>query len=305
MDDFKMASVTVQNVAMQKVTMQKVTLPSGMVSYVELGQGDPILLLHANPGDQRDFAAVIEPLSRYGRVLALDWPGYGQSPELADEDQVTVKDIYQVLVEFVTTMGLKQLVIVGNSLGGNAAVRLAALRPEPVRALVLVAPGGFTPQNWLSRSFCRLQGSRLALSPYRFARFYLKRETDITRAMLERARGQQAQPRALAMNRSLWRSFGRPENDLSSLAGQVRAPCLLIFGRYDPVIRAKQDGDLALQVLPHARLEVLPCGHAAFAEVPELFMEAVQTFLKQLPRASWQVTESATISSDTMDAANP
>ena len=291
---------------MHSVTsMQSVTLPSGVVNYAEMGQGTPILLLHANPGDQRDFAAVMQPLSRYGRVLALDWPGYGQSPELPNEDTVTVKDIYQVLVEFVTTMGLEDLLIIGNSLGGNAAVRLAALRPERVRALVLVAPGGFSPQNWLSHTFCRWQGSRLALSPYRFARFYLKRKTDVTQAMLERARGQQAQPRALAMNRSLWRSFGRPENDLSSLASQVRAPCLLIFGQYDPVIRANQDGVLALRALPHARREVLPCGHAAFAEVPELFMETLQTFLQHLPLTSRQVTENSnTISSDTMDAAN-
>ncbi|RLU02198.1 MAG: alpha/beta hydrolase [Ketobacter sp.] len=280
---------------MDEIKMPIVTLSSGVVSYTEMGHGAPILLLHANPGDQRDFAAVMEPLSRHGRVLALDWPGNGQSPALADPEKATVDVIYRVLEEFVTTLGLKDLLLIGNSLGGNAAVRLAAHHPQWVSGLVLVAPGGFTPQNALSRAFCRWQGSRFSLSPYRFARFYLKRKTAITSAMLDRAQGAQSEPDALAMNRALWRSFGRPENDLSALADQVLAPCLLLFGQYDPVIKAYKDGDQALRFLPHARREVLSCGHAPFAEVPEQFLQSVYDFLPQLKRTSRRATESVTM----------
>ena len=275
--------------------MPIVTLPSGVVNYTELGHGTPILLLHANPGDQRDFAAVMEPLSRHGRVFALDWPGYGQSPALPDAETLTVEDIYQVLDEFVVTLGLKDLLLIGNSLGGNAAVRLAACHPQRVRGLVLVAPGGFTPHNVFSQAFCRLQGSRLSLSPFRFASLYLKHKTEITQAMLERARGEQAQASALVLNRALWRSFGKPENDLSTLADQVQAPCLLVFGQYDPVIKAYKDGDRALQCLPHARREVLSCGNAAFAEVPEQFMQTVEGFLQELKCTSRPVTGSVTM----------
>jgi|TARA_Y100000589_G_scaffold112457_5_gene106908 pimeloyl-ACP methyl ester carboxylesterase len=51
------------------------------------------LLLHANPGDSRDFEAVSAALADYGRVIALDWPGYGRCPlphctgEVAQLDQ--------------------------------------------------------------------------------------------------------------------------------------------------------------------------------------------------------------------------
>jgi pimeloyl-ACP methyl ester carboxylesterase len=53
--------------------------------------------------------------------------------------------------------------IIGNSLGGNVAARLAIESRAKVRGLVLVSPGGFTPHNPITRAFCRLQGSRFAL----------------------------------------------------------------------------------------------------------------------------------------------
>lgn len=43
------------------------------------GEGPPLLLLHANPGDHRDYDAVIPALAARFRVIALDWPGYGAS----------------------------------------------------------------------------------------------------------------------------------------------------------------------------------------------------------------------------------
>lgn len=262
--------------------MPQLSLSSGAVHYTEKGQGSPILLLHANPGDSRDFAGVIDALAGYGRVLALDWPGYGKSPLPADAEQLTVMTVYRVLEEFVQALALTDLVVVGNSLGGNAAVRLAAACPERVKGLVLVAPGGFTPHNVITRLFCRWQGSPLALSPYRFARLYLKRDTPLTREMLERARGEQAKAGQIAMNRSLWRSFGSTENDLRTLAANVKAPALLLFGQHDPVIVARKDGPVAQQCLPQARLEVLPCGHASFAEIPDLFLQQVERFLAGL-----------------------
>ncbi|MEE2733096.1 MAG: alpha/beta hydrolase [Pseudomonadota bacterium] len=276
--------------------MPSVTLPSAVVNYSDQGQGAPILLLHANPGEQRDFAAVMEPLTRLGRVIALDWPGFGQSPPMMAGQWVTVEDFYRVLEEFVATLGLKDVVLVGNSLGGNAAVKLAARHPCWVRGLVLVAPGGFTPRNWLTQGFCRLQGSALSLSPYRFARFYIKRKTAVSSAMLARAHDEQSAAEPVALGRALWRSFGQPENDLTEIAPKVRAPCLLVFGAKDPVIRAQLDGERALALLPHAERVILPCGHVAFAELPEPFLQAVHGFMAGLSPPSRQRNEDVTIS---------
>lgn len=255
--------------------------PSGALHYREQGEGPPLVLLHANPGDSRDFSAVLPALAARNRVIALDWPGFGESAPPPSASTLTVLDLYSTLVEFIDLLRLPPAVFIGNSVGGNAATRLAAEHPNKVRGLVLVAPGGFTPHNPITRGFCRLQGSRLALSPVRFASLYLKVRTEAVNAMLARAAHEQATPQRRLMSRALWRSFGRPENDLRELARRVEAPTLLLFGARDIAIPADRDGVVARRCFPQARFTALPCGHASFAEVPERFLEEVRPFLER------------------------
>lgn len=262
--------------------MPLLTLSSGTVHYMEQGKGAPLVLLHANPGDSQDFDAVIPALAQTNRVLALDWPGYGGSDVPADPGSMTVLHFYRVLREFITALALPPAFFIGNSVGGNAAARLAIESPHLVRGLVLVAPGGYTPHSLLTRSFCRLQGSGLSLSPRRFAGLYLKHRTPTANAMLQRAATLQSTPERVALNRAMWRSFARPENDLRQASTHIKAPTLLLFGKHDPAIPAHKDGKAALQSIPSARLAALPCGHASFAEVPELFLAQVQPFLAEL-----------------------
>ena len=262
--------------------MPSLKLSTGFVHYSEYGQGEPLVLLHANPGDSRDYEAVIPSLAKTYCVLALDWPGYGQSDLPKRPESATVLLFYNVLCEFLAELSLPPALFIGNSLGGNAAARLAAEMPARVRGLILVAPGGFTPHNFFTRSFCRFQGSRFSLSPYRFASLYLKLRTSTTEAMLQRAATLQATPERIALNRAMWRSFGGPENDLRDIASRIKAPTLLVFGKYDLAIPASRDGKIAKQCIPSAQVVVLPVGHEPFAEAPKVFLEEAQKFLAGL-----------------------
>ncbi|MCP5160733.1 MAG: alpha/beta hydrolase [Hahellaceae bacterium] len=259
--------------------MPSINLPTGMVHYQEYGQGAPLVLLHANPGDSRDFDAVIPELSKNYRVMALDWPGYGQSVMPINPEQIDVPFYYQVFQAFVERLELSGVIIIGNSVGGLVAARYASENPDKVRALVLVSPGGFTPHNALTRLFCKIQGSVLSLSPYRFASLYLKHRTATARQMLQRASSVHKSPERLKLNRALWRSFARPESDLRTLATNITAPALLLFGKHDPAIPAGKDGLVAANVISHASFIVLPCGHASFAEMPERFLQETEGFL--------------------------
>lgn len=261
--------------------MPFIRLSTGSLHYAEYGQGDPVVLLHANPGDSQDFAAIIPALSEHYRVFALDWPGYGQSAMPPSPSSTTARFFTDVLKAFFDALSLPPAVIIGNSVGGNAATRMAIEQPEKVRGLVLVAPGGFTPHNVLTRSFCRLQSSRFSLSPHVFARLYLKRQTPTTKAMLRRAAGPQATPAARILNRAVWRSFGQAENDLRAAASSINVPTLLLFGKHDPAISASKDGREAAMAIPSAKRVTLPCGHASFAEMPHLFLRETLPFLAQ------------------------
>jgi pimeloyl-ACP methyl ester carboxylesterase len=262
--------------------MPAIELRECTVSYIDEGQGMPLVLLHANPGDYRDFEAVIPALSQRYRVLALDWPGYGQSLLRRQADTVDGLFFYKVLREFLSALALPPAIFVGNSLGGNVAARLAVQHPEHVRGLVLVSPGGFTSLNPFSRFFCRFQGSRFSITPHLFAQVYLRLRTPATKAMLQRAATIQSAPQQLTLSRALWRSFGTADNDLRAIAHDIKAPTLLLFGKYDPIIPAKKDGKNASAAIPHAKLTVLPCGHAPFAEIPKAFLSEVEAFLATL-----------------------
>ncbi|QUM84697.1 alpha/beta fold hydrolase [Moritella sp. 28] len=265
--------------------MPSITISSGSVHYSEYGQGEPLVLLHANPGDSLDFEAVIPALSKNYRVLALDWPGYGESTKPERPELATVLFFYDVLREFLAELALPSAFFIGNSIGGNVAARLASESPELVRGLVLVSPGGFTPHNVMSRSFCKIQGSRFSISPHRFASMYLKRRTSTAKAMLQRASTIQATNACITLNRSMWRSFSRPESDLRELALNIKAPALLLFGKHDLAVSANKDGKVAAKSMPSAEFVVLPCGHASFAEAPELFLTEVEPFLQNCSNA--------------------
>ena len=259
--------------------MPKITLSSGLVHYREAGKGEPLILLHANPGDSLDFAAVIPALSKKYRVIALDWPGYGESAAPEQLALIGPRYFYNVLREFIDVLALPQVVVIGNSLGGNAASRLAIEAPERVCGLVLVSPGGFTPHNMLSRTFCRLQSSRFAFTPHFFASRYLSRRSPVVEDMLLRAKTTQSCPSRLALNRAVWRCFSSPDHDLRLSARAIKAPTLLIFGQHDPIISADKDGAIATNTIHASKLVILPAGHASFAEVPDAFLLEVLPFL--------------------------
>lgn len=259
--------------------MPIINLPTAAVNYSDQGKGQALVLLHANPGDSQDYAAIMPALIQQYRVIALDWPGYGASPSLNQPEIANGVIFAKLLKEFLDELELKQILLIGNSLGGNAAIRLSVEHPELIKGLVLVSPGGFTPHNPFTRLFCRLQASPLALPPTLFARMYLRVRSSTTAELLSRAAKQQSSPQRKRLSRYLWRSFGEPVNDLRPIAGAIEAPTLLIFGAYDPVVIALTDARVARRIMPQAEFVMLKCGHVAFAELPELFLDTVQPFL--------------------------
>jgi len=260
----------------------RIQLAEQILNYRDSGQGEVLLLLHANPGDSRDFEGMVEVLSGHYRLIAPDWPAYGLSPAVKNIASFNCDYLASLIQQFIQVLSLPSVIILGNSVGGNVALRVAARMPDCVKGLVLVSPGGFTPHNFFSRQFCRLQSSRFAIPASIFARFYLRIRTGQTKAMIARAKALSNKPEALQSSRQLWRSFAAEENDVRALAANLRLPMLFIFGTYDPIILTRKDGKEAKKYCPSAWHIELPCGHAAFAECPDVFLSCVETFL-QLP----------------------
>jgi 3-oxoadipate enol-lactonase len=176
------------------------------------------------------------------------------------------------------------VVLVGNSVGGFAAARLAVRHPERVRALALVDSGGFAAMTAAARAFCWLKGREWVTRSFerRFAEHYLAKRNPAVTEILRRVDAAHRGRATVAVNAAIWRSFTAPESDLRGTAPGIRCPTLLVWGRHDPVIRAVVEGRTAEALIPGARLVVLETGHCPFAEDPEAFLAAVQPFLDGL-----------------------
>jgi pimeloyl-ACP methyl ester carboxylesterase len=245
------------------------------------GEGPPLVLLHANGGDSSDFAAVSDRLAAAHTVHALDWPGWGA----ADPDPAPTALGYAALLpRILDGIGGGPFVLIGNSVGGFAAIRTAAMRPDLVRGLVLVDPGGFTARWPGTIAACRLIGSaRLAPAMMRvLPRCYLRRDTPTVRAIRAHAVEMSHDPARVAAFASIWRSFAERDHDARAHAARVGVPTLLAWGTRDAVLPWATDGRRARRALPRATVATFPCGHQPFAELPKAFLDALEPFLDAL-----------------------
>ena len=112
--------------------MATVQTRAGRVAYHESGSGPTVLLLHASLHDRRDFDPIVDTLARNYRTIAVDWPGHGESDPLDFPMEASSPLFADVLEDVVEGLGLSGAVLIGNSVGGFAAARLAINRPECV-----------------------------------------------------------------------------------------------------------------------------------------------------------------------------
>lgn len=110
----------------------------------ECGQGPALLMLHgggAGANGISNYSRNIDVMAKHFRVLVPDMPGYGASTKGLDQADV-FGDLAQTMIGLLDALGVQQAHIIGNSLGGACALRMALDAPERVGRLVLMGPGG-------------------------------------------------------------------------------------------------------------------------------------------------------------------
>jgi pimeloyl-ACP methyl ester carboxylesterase len=251
--------------------------PAGTVAYDERGEGSTILLLSAGAHDGSDFERLRALLPDRFRTVSIDWPGHGGSPAAAGP--VTAASFAALAEEALARLAPDGAVLVGNSVGGFAAARIAIRRPALVRGLVVVDGGGFAGRPPYLRAFCALMGRPWFLRRIypAFSRLYMRSRTDADRRAREGAMRTVAGEPGLSAVSQIWRSFGSPEHDLRRDAPKIAAPTLMVWGRRDPVIPLRF-GKRAAALVPGARLAIFDTGHVPFTTDPEGFAAELVPF---------------------------
>ena len=114
-----------------------------MIAIDETGQGPPLVLLHGVGASRAVWRRVTPALAEDRRVIAPDLPGFGESAPAANGFELDTAAA--ALADPLAERAGGPFDLLGNSLGGAVALRLAVARPDLVRRLVLAAPAGFAP----------------------------------------------------------------------------------------------------------------------------------------------------------------
>ena len=112
------------------------------LAHHRLGAGPPLLLLHPLGADRQVWEPVLELLARRREVVAVDLPGFGGSPPVADSASAPA-DLARAVDAFARSIGLERPHVAGNSLGGWIALELALA--GRARSVTAIAPAGLWP----------------------------------------------------------------------------------------------------------------------------------------------------------------
>jgi 4,5:9,10-diseco-3-hydroxy-5,9,17-trioxoandrosta-1(10),2-diene-4-oate hydrolase len=257
----------------------------------EVGGGLPLVMLHGGgPGASAwsNFGSALPGFAETFRTLLVDQPGFGGSdkpPVVGNYFRHSADYVVQLLDE----LGIERVHLLGNSLGGGTAMRLALSYPDRIGRLVLMGPGGLSlnlfhadPTEGVKRLMdFSSNPTREALRA--FISCMVVNQDLVTDELVEERFADATAPGAQEAMASMGMSFWNPETAEDGMlwreAHHLRKHTLLTWGREDRV--NPLDGAMvALKLIPKAQLHVFPnCGHWAQIEAAEEFAQVTTAFL--------------------------
>jgi pimeloyl-ACP methyl ester carboxylesterase len=262
---------------------RRVTVDGVSIAYDDRGEGFPVVGLHAITHGSRDFEHVGDRLASRWRLITPDWPGQGRSG--VDTHPARLARYTDLLAGFMDALNIERAVLIGNSIGGSAAMAYAAQFPSRVAALVLADPGGLVPMNDFGRRFCGMMAA-LGRAGQRDA-FYFKPvfsmlyrqilKTPAARA--QRDRIVDAAVECSAIWEQAWLGFRMPQADQTGVGAQIECPVLFTWASRDSVVSFARSKD-GISRFPNHSVALFGGGHCPFLEEPEKFLAAVEPFLE-------------------------
>lgn len=197
---------------------------NGVEVYYQIhGEGDPLVLLHGGFGQIEMFGHNIAALAAGRQVIAVDLRGHGRTP--LPEKQMSFSDLAADIAGLIRHLGLEKADVMGYSLGGSVAIRLAIEHPELVDRLV-VASTVYAFSGWhdFNQQGMKSIGAATTAEPMK--------QTPLYQAYAAVARDPERNwPR---LHDQMGRLLGA-DYDWSAEISKIRSPTLLVVGDWDSV----------------------------------------------------------------------
>lgn len=243
------------------------------VNYIDEGEGDAVLLLHGWGANITLYQGIINTLVQGKRVIALDMPGFGKTPEPAAP--WCVDDYVDFVIRFISSFGLKKLSVVVHSFGGRVFFKMNAREDLPFEfeRAVLIDSAGILPKKTFKQ--------KVSLRCYKIGRAVMSTKVlhflypDAVEDMRRRRGSADYNSATPTMRATLVKVVNE---DLEPLMHLVQCPTLLIWGDLDtatPLSDAKRMEEL----IPDAGLVVCEgAGHFSFAQQAPKVNGALKSF---------------------------
>jgi 2-hydroxy-6-oxonona-2,4-dienedioate hydrolase len=251
--------------------MEEKLISEGKFKYIEIGEGTPIIILHGLMGGLSNFHGVTEHFPPKGyKVLIPELPIYDM-PML----KTNVKQFAKYVQKFIVFKGLKDVILLGNSLGGHIGLLHTKMYPEMVKALVITGSSGL------------YESAMGAGYPKRGDYEFIKKKAqdvfydpevatkEIVDEVFATVNDRVRLVKTLAIAKSAIR------HNMAQDLPKMRTPTCIIWGENDSVT-PPDVADLFHELLPDSDLFWMKeCGHAPMMEHPKEFNQILDAWLEK------------------------
>jgi pimeloyl-ACP methyl ester carboxylesterase len=266
------------------------------VNYVDLGPPEreqhplALVFVHGLGGCWQNWLEQLPLFSRRHRVIALDLPGFGHSPE--PQWEISIPNYGRLLQGFCDALDVRDAALVGNSMGGFIATEAVITQPRRFEKLVLISAAGVSSARLRRAPTSVVARMLAAASPYLFR----IQERSFHRPRAREAAFRNVFRRPLEIRPELlWEFFGGAmaadgfAEALVALAGydftdrldDVEVPTLVVWGRNDNVVPPRDALEFG-RLLRNSRTVIYDeCGHVPMAERPVRFNRELEAFLAE------------------------
>lgn len=273
---------------------QFVEIEGMKIHYILAGQGDKtVVLLHGGGLDTAELSwgLIIPELMDQYRVIALDWPGFGESDK--PDIQYGIPFFINVFEKFLVALQISSVYLIGISMGGAISIGYTLQNPKVVEKLVLVDSYGFQRKlsfHALSYLYVHTPGVRRLtywlLKQRAFVKYsmksILKRPGAITETLVDQIHQQVMVP-GVAKAFSDLQDHDVAWNGLKTVyldqLPRIQARTLIIHGSKDTLVPLECSKE-AQQLIPNSQLIIMEgCGHWPQRDHPEEFNRIAKEFL--------------------------
>jgi pimeloyl-ACP methyl ester carboxylesterase len=248
-----------------------------------VGRGPAVVCVNAICHDAADFDPLAARLGEAFEFVRIEWPGHGRSG--ADHEPASAMRYARLLELALDALRIEPPILIGNSIGGAAAILVASRRP--VAGLVICDSGGLVEVNATAGRFCGLLAAFFRAGERRRAWFrpvfglYYRLVLPSPSARTQREAIVRRAYETAGVGRQAWESFSRPDADIRAVAAGLTAPVWVAWARNDKVVPFARCR-AALEAIPNVEISLFDGGHSAFLEQPDSFAEGFRAFAARL-----------------------